>query len=58
MSNPPFAPADPSFYARAQAAQAAGRFDEAVQLLWQASRLGDVACMSLLGAQLMSGRGR
>ena len=49
--------ADPSFYARAQAAQAAGRFDEAVQLLWQASRLGDVACMSLLGAQLMSGRG-
>ena len=48
---------DPSFYARAQAEQAAGRFDEAVQLLWHATRLGDVACMSLLGAQLMSGRG-
>ena len=46
-----------SFYARAQAAQAVGRFDEAVQLLWHATRLGDVACMSLLGAQLMSGRG-
>lgn len=57
MSSQPFAPTDHSFYARAQAAQAAGRFDEAVQLLWHATRLGDVACMSLLGAQLMSGRG-
>ena len=57
MSSQPFAQTDPSFYARAQAAQAAGRFDDAVQLLWDASRLGDVACMSLLGAQLMSGRG-
>ena len=57
MSSQPFTQTDPSFYARAQAAQAAGRFDEAVQLLWQATRLGDVACMSLLGAQLMSGRG-
>ena len=57
MSSPPFAQTDPSFYARAQAAQAAGRFDEAVQLLSQGARLGDVACMSLLGAQLMTGRG-
>jgi hypothetical protein len=57
MSDPPSSQTDPSFYARAQAAQAAGRFEEAAQLLWQASRLGDVACMSLLGAQLMSGRG-
>jgi len=57
MSSPPLAQTDPSFYARARAAQAAGRFDEAVQLLWDASRQGDVACMSLLGAQLMSGRG-
>ena len=57
MSSPPFAQTDPSFYARAQAAQDAGRFEEAVQLLWQGTRLGDVACMSLLGAQLMSGRG-
>ncbi len=57
MPSQPSAPADPSFYARAQAAQAAGRFEEAVQLLWQAARQGDVACMSLLGAQLMSGRG-
>ena len=57
MSSQPLAQTDQSFYARAQAAQAAGRFDEAVQLLWHAARLGDVACMSLLGAQLMSGRG-
>ena len=48
---------DGSFYARAAAAQAAGRYDEAVQLLWQASQQGDVNCMSLLGAQLISGRG-
>ena len=57
MPSPPSAQADPSFFAQAQAAQAAGRFDEAVALLWQGTRLGDVACMSLLGAQLMSGRG-
>jgi hypothetical protein len=57
MSSQPFAQTDPSFYARALAAQAAGRFDEAVQLLWDATRQGDVACMSLLGAQLISGRG-
>jgi prolyl 4-hydroxylase len=57
MSSQPIAQTDQSFYARAQAAQAAGRFDEAVQLLWQATQLGDVACMSLLGAQLMTGRG-
>jgi hypothetical protein len=55
VSDPP-TPTD-DFYARAAAAQAAGRYDEAVQLLWQASRLGDVNCMSLLGAQLLSGRG-
>ena len=42
---------------RAVAAQAGGRYAEAVDLLWQGSRQGDVACMSLLGAQLMSGRG-
>lgn len=57
MSSQPSAQTDQSFYARAQAAQAAGRSEEAVQLLWQASRLGDVACMSLLGAMLLSGRG-
>ena len=57
MSSQPFAPTDQSVYARAHAAQAAGRFEEAVQLLWQGARLGDVACMSLLGAQLMTGRG-
>ncbi len=57
MSIQPPGHTDASFYARATAAQAAGRYDEAVQLLWQASRLGDVDCMSLLGAQLISGRG-
>ena len=57
MSLPPFAQTDQAFFSRAQAAQAAGRFDEAVQLLWQGVRQGDVACMSLLGAQLMTGRG-
>jgi hypothetical protein len=57
MCSQPSGQSDPSFYARAQAAQAAGRFEEAAQLLWQASRQGDVACMSLLGAQLMTGRG-
>jgi hypothetical protein len=57
MPSQPSAPTDGSFYARAEAAQAAGRYDEAVQLLWQASQLGDVNCMSLLGAQLISGRG-
>lgn len=57
MSTPPSAPTDQAFLARAQAAQAAGRFEEAVQLLWQGSRQGDVACMSQLGAQLMTGRG-
>ena len=57
MPSPPFAQTDPSLYARAQAAQAAGRFEDAVQLLWQGARQGDVACMSLLGAQLMTGRG-
>jgi hypothetical protein len=57
MTSQPRAQTDQSLYARAQAAQAAGRFDEAVQLLGEGARLGDVACMSLLGAQLMSGRG-
>jgi hypothetical protein len=46
-----------SFYARATAAQGAGRFEEAVELLWQGAQRGDVGCMSLLGAQLMTGRG-
>jgi hypothetical protein len=57
VSTQPPAQTEGSSYARAAAAQAAGRYDEAVQLLWQASRLGDVNCMSLLGAQLISGRG-
>ena len=54
MSSPP---TDPPLYARAQAAQAAGRFDEAAQLLWQGVEAGDVACLGQLGVQLMSGRG-
>ena len=57
MPIPPSAQTDPSLHARAQAAQAAGRLAEAVQLLWQGVQGGDVACMSLLGAQLMTGRG-
>lgn len=57
MSTQPSGQTEESVYARAVAAQAAGRYDEAVQLLWQASRRGDVNCMSLLGAQLISGRG-
>jgi TPR repeat protein len=57
MPGQPLAGTTVSFYARAAAAQAAGRFEEAVQLLWQASRQGDLDCMSLLGAQLLSGRG-
>ncbi len=46
-----------NFYDRATAAQAGGRYGEAVDLLWEGARQGEVACMSLLGAQLMSGRG-
>lgn len=49
-------PAD-SFYERARAAQGAGRYQDAVELLWQGVRQGEAAAMSLLGAQLVSGRG-
>jgi len=49
--------ADADLYQEAMAAHGAGRHQEAVRLLWQASERGDVAAMSLLGAQLLSGRG-
>ena len=57
MSSQPIGETPGFLYDRALAEQAAGRFHEAVQLLWQASQQGDVPSMSLLGAQLMSGRG-
>jgi hypothetical protein len=53
--------ADPAIgddlYAAATAAQRQGRFAEAVRLLRQASEAGHVASMTLLGGQLLSGRG-
>jgi len=53
--------ADPSapdtFYGRATELQATGRYEEAVQLLWQGVQHGEVSAMTLLGAQLISGRG-
>jgi prolyl 4-hydroxylase len=57
MARPPPNDATGSLYARAAAAQAAGDFYGAVQLLWEGSQQGDLNCMSLLGAQLLSGRG-
>ena len=57
MSSPPPAQTDTSLFARAEAAQGAGRPEEAAELLWQGCRRGDVACLTRLGAQLMSGRG-
>ena len=44
-------------YISALAAQRAGRFADAVQLLGQASRSGHVGAMTLLGGQLLFGRG-
>ena len=44
-------------YRRALAAQAEGRYADAVQLLEQASAAGHVASMTLLGGQLLGGRG-
>ena len=52
MSSPPSAPNEQTIYARAQAAQAAGRFDEALQLLSQGARAGDTECMGHLGARV------
>jgi prolyl 4-hydroxylase len=57
MPDQPRPDAAESLYVRATAAQAAGRYEEAVRLLWQASQEGDVNAMTLLGGQLLSGRG-
>ena len=57
MPDPSRLHADDDLYAHAMAAHQAGRHQDAVRLLWQASQQGHVAAMSLLGAQLLSGRG-
>ncbi len=46
-----------SLYDSAMAAHEAGRHADAVRMLWQASEQGHVAAMTLLGGQLLSGRG-
>ena len=56
-SNPVWPGAADDLYESAMAAHGAGRHEEAVRLLGQASEAGHVLAMTLLGGQLLSGRG-
>jgi hypothetical protein len=57
MTDPCAAGNADQLYAAAIAAQGAGRYADGARLLHQASAAGHVPAMSLLGAQLISGRG-